>query len=64
MQCFGLRAAVLRRLNLALVWVEHPNLRVDPLQLHAIDPEITVFDPKEVPANPTEGGGTAGSALH
>jgi hypothetical protein len=33
-------------------------------QLHAIDSDITVFDPKEVQAKPTEDGGTAGSPLH
>ncbi len=33
-------------------------------QLNAIDPDITVFDPKEVQAKPTEDDGTASSALH
>ena len=33
-------------------------------QLKKVDPEITVFDPKEVPAEPTEHGGTASSELH
>ena len=33
-------------------------------QLRGIDPDITVFDPKEVQAKPTEDGGTASSELH